>query len=384
MNLNNPAPVRTTAEKFPDAAHVPSSSDLWITPHVLAHALFVSGRAPGHRHRHGRSSTYEFIHRIAAMPAYLRWTRKGIKRTDLALELDPTEKGMLSYTLGQAMCQVFAEHLLSLRFFMHVSRYADTYGLTFPPGQSRADFFGPRYSGTWVVAEAKGRSGRLDKETRQAMEAQKRTVKTVSGQVPEISYASAVDFPSKGGAMRLTAIDPEEAEPGAVDLPVNLDQFALAYYTPFLDAFAHQQPQLLGDYVVVGFESVRVTLGLLAPVLQRIERAVHLEDTSGLYGDVTRLLDRYTTRFTRETTTLYADGTLFAADWNHRPDLLRRESPQPDAEQMQRLHEFYRMVDVQDDPSRDEWMREEDWNWRSLSLATGALPGIFPPVDVTE
>lgn len=384
MNLNDPAPVRTTAEKFPAAAYVPSSHDLWITPHVLAHALFVSGRAPGHRHRHGRSSTYEFIHRVAAMPAYLHWTRKGIKRTDLALELDPTEKGMLSYTLGQAMCQIFAEHLLSVRFLMHVSRYADAYGLTFPPGQSRADFFGPRYSGTWVVAEAKGRSGRLDKGTRQAMEAQKRTVKTVSGQVPEISYASAVDFPSKGGTMRLTAIDPEEAEPGAVDLDVNLDQFALAYYTPFLDAFAHQQPQLLGDYVVAGFESVRVTLGLLAPVLQRIERAVRLEDTNGLYGDVTRLLDRYTTRFTRETATLYTDGTLFAADWSHRPDLLGRESPQPDTEQMRRLHELYQVVDRQDDPSSEASLREEDWYWRDLTQATGDLPGIFPPADFAD
>ncbi|MEW2098189.1 hypothetical protein AB0882_18130 [Streptomyces sp. NPDC012485] len=314
------------------------------------------------------------------MPAYLHLTREGIKRTDLALELDPTEKGMLSYTLGQAMCQIVAEHLLTVRFFMHVSRYADTYGLTFAPGQSRADFFGPRYSGTWVVAEAKGRSGPLDHETRQAMEAQKRTVKTVSGKVPEISYACAVDFPSKGGAMRLTAIDPEENEPGAVDLPVDLDLFALAYYTPFLDAFAHRPPRLLGDYVVTGFESVGVTLGLLAPVLHRIERAVRLNDTSGLYGDVTRILDRYA----RESTTRFTDGTLFAADWNHRPDLLRRERPEPAAEQIRELHEVYRMVDVQEGPSREESMREEDWNWWRLPPATGGLPGIFPPVDVAE
>ncbi|MFG2608466.1 hypothetical protein ACGFT2_33695 [Streptomyces sp. NPDC048514] len=134
MLPNGPAQVRTSATHFPAGAGVPASLELQITPQVLARALFITGRAPKDQMKHARSSTYEWCHRVSAIPAYLSWTDgqiRRITRTDLARELDPSEKGMLSYTLGQAMCQIFAETQLSVRFFMHVARYAGSYGLTF-------------------------------------------------------------------------------------------------------------------------------------------------------------------------------------------------------------------------------------------------------------
>ena len=64
-------------------------------------------------------------------------------------------------------------------------------------------------------------------------------------------------------------------------------------------------PLILGDYVVVGFAALGVTLGVLAAVLQRVERAARRNETVGL-------LARHRPRKER---TLYIDGTLFAADW---------------------------------------------------------------------
>lgn len=381
MLPNGPAQVRTTATQFPADAGVPACQDLKITPQALARALFITGRAPKDQMKHARSSTYEWCHRVAAMPAYLSWTDDGqvcrITRTDLAQELDPSEKGMLSYTLGQAMCQIFAETQLSVRFFMHVARYASTYGLIFTPGHSRADFFGERTSGGYVVAEAKGRSGRLTSDLRKVMEIQKRTVKTIGGDIPKIAYASAVDFPSPRGAMRLTAIDPDEAAPNAIDLPVDPDRHILAYYAPFLDAFAHQQPQLLGDYVVASFATLGVTLGVLTPVLQRVERASRRGRIPGLRNEILRLLDRHTPRQDR---TLHSDGTLFATDWTL-PQVDRlRPSRQGRDELPNFLHQAYRSTD-DGDAWREESVMEGAFDWRDLPRASGMMPGIFPLSD---
>ncbi|MFK0025684.1 hypothetical protein [Streptomyces sp. NPDC090798] len=317
---------------------------------------------------------------MAAIPAYLSWTDRQVRRitrTDLARELDPSEKGMLSYTLGQAMCQIFAETQLSVRFFMHVARYASAYGLTFAPGQSRADFFGERTSGGYVVAEAKGRSGPLPSRLIKTMEMQKRTIKTIRGDVPKIAYASAVHFSSARGAMRLTAIDPDEATPNAIDLAVDPDLHVLAYYAPFLDAFAHQQPQLLGDYVVASFATFGVTLGVLAPVLQRVERASRRDHIAGLRNDILRLLDRHTPRQDR---TLYSDGTLFATDWTlPRVDRLRLSGQDRD-ELPEFLHQAYRSTD-EGDAWREEVVLEGDFDWRDLPHASGLMPGIHPAND---
>ncbi|MFH9089095.1 hypothetical protein [Streptomyces sp. NPDC017673] len=394
MLPNGPAQVRTTAEQFPDEAKVPACLELQITPQDLARALFITGRAPKDQNKHGRSSIYEWCHRVAAMPAYLSWTDEDedddeqlrrITRTDLARELDPSEKGMLSYTLGQAMCQIFAEKQLSVRFFMHVARYAATHQITFAPGRRRADFFGERTvesgSHTYVVAEAKGRSGRLTSKLRNDMEIQKRTVKTIKGEEPEIAYASAVDFTSARGAMRLTAIDPDEAAPNAIDLPVDPDWHVLAYYSPFLDVFAHQQPQVLGDYVVASFPTLGVTLGVLAPVLQRVERASRRDQRRGLRDDILHLLSRHSPRHRR---TLYVDGTLCATDWTlPQVDRLRPESQGRD-ELPDSLHQVYRSMDIggelQEVPAR-----EGDFDLRNLSRASGRIPGIFPtPSDLLD
>ncbi|AGJ58684.1 hypothetical protein F750_6257 [Streptomyces sp. PAMC 26508] len=377
MFPNGPAHVQTNATLFPAGSGVPIEQDLPVLPQDLARALFITGRAPHDQAKHGRSSTYEWCHRVAALPAYLSWSDapvSRITRTDLARELDPSEKGMLSYTLGQAMCQIFAESQLSVRFFMHVARYASAYNLTFAPGQSRADFFGERTSGGYVVAEAKGRSGPLTNELRTAMEEQKRTVKTIKGEAPEIAYASAVHFSSPHSPMRLTAIDPDAVAPRAVDLPVDPDLHVLAYYAPFLDAFAHQEPLILGDYVVAGFAALGVTLGVLAPVLQRVERAARRNETAGLHDDILGLLARHRPR---QEHMLYTDGTLSAADWPVPED--RRRPGRRDNENLPAfLHEAFRSMNEEEDDWRAEPVEEGDPDWRNLSPARGYMPGILP------
>src|SRR5665213_2537158 len=82
--------------------------DISFTTDDLAHALFVTGRAPGDQARFGTASVWEFIHRASIIPAYVRRAPSGaLTRSRLALDLDRSEKVALSYSLGQAMTAIF-------------------------------------------------------------------------------------------------------------------------------------------------------------------------------------------------------------------------------------------------------------------------------------
>jgi len=289
-----------------------------FTVDALAHALFVTGRAPGDQSAHGWTSVFEWLHRVALIPAYVRRAPTGrLMRSDLARELDRSEKVALSYTLGQGMTGIFSQQMVSVRFLMHVDRYAARYNLVFTANtRQRADFFGEKRAGGWVVAEAKGRSGNIDDDLKGKMRAQKRTIRTVDGVPPDLAYGCAAYFPQGKGVpdhLSLHAVDPVEDELEAVDLPVGRDRFILAYYEPFLAALEAGEQQPVGDgYRVTSFGPFRLSVGILEAVAERVgqARGGRLE---GLYRDVVALLDAYVAE--DRPANRFLDGTLVTTKW---------------------------------------------------------------------
>ncbi|MFF2699187.1 MULTISPECIES: hypothetical protein [Streptomyces] len=284
----------------------------------LAHALFVTGRAPADRAAHGATSLYEWLHRVALVPAYLRMAPGGrLMRSDLARELDRSEKVALSYTLGQAMTGIFSERILSVRFLMHVDRYAGRHGLAFDPSsKKRADLFGQKCDGGWVVAEAKGRSGTADWKLEQAMISQKGTIKSIDGVAPDFTFGCAAHFPKLDDGsepLAILAIDPPDFEPDAIDLRISLDKFVQAYYEPFLVALEEGGRKMVGgDFVVAHYDAFNMRIGVLRSVLERVERA-NSGFVSGLHHDVTTLLNELVPE--ERPAGQFLDGTMVKTDW---------------------------------------------------------------------
>lgn len=126
-----------TTEDFPDTFN--RTGRMVFTVDALAHALFVTGRAPQDQAVYGWTSVYEWLHRVALIPAYIRRAPTGrLTRSDLARDLDRSEKVALSYTLGQAMTGVFSQQTVSVRFLMHVDRYAARSASGSPPTPASA------------------------------------------------------------------------------------------------------------------------------------------------------------------------------------------------------------------------------------------------------
>ncbi|GAA1525604.1 hypothetical protein GCM10009730_37630 [Streptomyces albidochromogenes] len=308
-----------TAKRFPPNVVRHRTDRMTFPADDLAHALFVTGRAPADRAGHGAASFFEWLHRVALVPAYLRMAPDGrLMRSDLARELDRSEKVALSYALGQAMTGIFSERVLSVRFLMHVDRYAGRHGIVFDnSSKKRADLFGEKLAGGWVVAEAKGRSGTVDWKLEQTMIAQKGTIKSIGGVKPDFAFGCAAHFPKLSDdsePLAVLAIDPPELEPDAIDLGVTPDRFIQAYYEPFLTVLEAGGPKRVnGDFVVAHYDPVGLRVGVLRSVVERVERARN-GFVSGLHDDVTALLDEQVPQ--ERPAGQFLDGTMVRSKWD--------------------------------------------------------------------
>lgn len=227
------------SEAFP--GHVARKGVMHFDASALAHALFVTGRAPADQARHGSMSLWEWIHRSSLVPAYVRQGPTGtLMKSALADSLDRSEKVSLSYALGQALTGIFCEQTLGVTHLMHVDRYANRWRVQFGPTRQRADMFGRIGPKRWVVAEAKGRSNGMESALRQTLIDQKRTIRTVAGHPPEIALGCVASFPILRGGIRgpmcVDAFDPEVAEDESFDLSISEERFFETYYEPFATA----------------------------------------------------------------------------------------------------------------------------------------------------
>jgi len=315
--------VHATLSGFPPALGLGGSRTLALTDGDLAHALFVTGRAPGDEALHGLASYWEFVHRVSLVPAYVRSTPTGrLSRSALALDLDRSEKVNLSYALGQAFSAVFCQQVLGVGRMLHVDRYCQHFSVTFGPGNQRPDLFGVG-SGGWVVAEAKGRSNAMEFGLSAKLQSQKSIVQTINGASPWLRVGTVSEFPPPARVLRLRAVDPAETAKTAESWRVDEDRAVLAYYVPFLrllDAGDIAAPGGTNDdaLVTTSLGSVGVRVSILRSIVALVTGAAR-EGVEGLAQQVEGAL--------READAdVRGDGTVFETTWED--SLARRDYDQ--------------------------------------------------------
>lgn len=277
----------------------------------LVYTLFTTGRAPGDQVSHGAASVWELLHRAALVRAYIQRTPHGrLVRSQLALELDRSEKVALFYALGQALTGIFCDRILAVEFLMHVDRYSDRYRVNFTT-RRRADLFGLRRPEGWVVAEAKGRSNLMESDLEQKLSAQKRSIASISGEPPWLALGYVASFPPNFEGMRVDVFDPKEPDVEAIAFDVDLDRYMLAYYEPFLEAieFGEAEPGRV-DYTFARFDILGIRIGLLRSIADRVQRA-RVGEVAGLYVFVIGALDRVSA----VAAVPFRDGTIVETDW---------------------------------------------------------------------
>jgi hypothetical protein len=123
--------------------------------------------------------------RIAALKLALSTLDKAqgstcIKHPSAWKHLDPSERGVLSFMLGNTVTKLLTERLLNIKMLGFVDLYRDDFGIAKSEGKSRPDFFGETANG-WVAIESKGRQKRPSAAQHAAAKKQVLSLESVNG-----------------------------------------------------------------------------------------------------------------------------------------------------------------------------------------------------------
>lgn len=307
--------VDYSAFSFPTGVVVPNDK-LIFTADDLAHALFTTGRAPGDQNRYGKASVWEFLHRTAIIPAYIRRRPYGsLVRSGLAQELDRSELVGLSYVLGMALTTIFCRRQLSVPHLLHIDRYAAQHQIRFNTPRKRADLIGRAPNG-WIVAEAKGRSRTAERELRTKLEQQKRSVASVGGERPWLALGCVASFPASSEGVRLDAFDPSENDQESVRYDeIALDGYFLAYYLPFINAIESGTRTVTGVphslIETANFGPYGMTIGLIQPIADLTRRYLRRE-----IADYSERIQAALNEDAQSQGNAFSDGTVIEANWS--------------------------------------------------------------------
>ena len=225
------APWNVTDGKFPFATN-------WFD--VTWAAVTVGRRNLHDVFRHGRASWFEAVYRAHMTWANLKTdSNDRLRRTLPYKNLDPSEKGAVSYFLGMAMTKLVAADRLGTPWLSHMSTF--TGGKLLSP-----DLIGPRMvlgeqpGKDWVVLEAKGRTGNIDKSVKKNAEHQASMPLSLKGRgrriVPSLRVASVMYFQEgrMKGWWKVPRTRRKTSASYANSVEVAASRFGPAYYAPIL------------------------------------------------------------------------------------------------------------------------------------------------------
>jgi hypothetical protein len=139
-----------------------------------------------------RSPALELQWRAAMMRASVRPDLGRYWRSDSYTNLDPSEKGAVSFFLGQAQAKLFAHDFFRVSRFTHYDAYLASQGV--PRRKVRPDFIGFYGKNVAIGVEAKGRSRGCQDALVAKAKAQARSLPIINGHRATATYAHVAYF----------------------------------------------------------------------------------------------------------------------------------------------------------------------------------------------
>jgi hypothetical protein len=185
---------------------------------------------------HSRRHPLELQWREAMMRGCIQPGGEYFHRSESYERLDPSEKGAVSFFLGQAQAKLFAHDFFRISRFVHYDAYLAHHGKR--RNRTRPDFLGYHGKEAAIAVEAKGRSrgweiGLVESAKRQAC-----SLPSIDGYPMPTAYAHIAYFEDDQWCARLED-PPQQGNAQSVD-PAAL---AMAYYIPIVAAVRERQVQ---------------------------------------------------------------------------------------------------------------------------------------------
>jgi hypothetical protein len=200
-----------------------------------------------------------------------------VRRSSSYDRLDPSEKGAVSFFLGQAQAKVFARDFFGVARMLHYDAYLRFLGR--PLKGTRPDYVGYRGSRIALAVEAKGRSNYWDAETVVRAKKQVRSLPAIRGYRPT-RYAHLAYFDNDSWCAYLE-------DPPAINQSQTIDPEIMtsAYYYPIVQAIRQQggEPEYIRwqdtQFLIAEFPRVDVSIMVQRDIAELSSESLPHEQT---------------------------------------------------------------------------------------------------------
>jgi hypothetical protein len=234
----------------------------------LVWAAVTIGTTPfGPRLHAGRALEVQW--RSAMIRSAIQLESNAYRRSARYARLDPSEKGAVSFFLGQVQAKLFAAEFFHVSRFVHYDAYLTYRGQ--PRRSTRPDFIGFYGRDVAIGVEAKGRSDGFDAALIAKAKTQARSLPTITGHRTSATYVHVAYFDHDRWCAYLED-PPRRRQTPAVD-PASL---TVVYYQPIVNAIRTRDPQLRGlrqddgPYLRAYFAEVDVYISVRADIAELV------------------------------------------------------------------------------------------------------------------
>lgn len=225
--------IKYNAKAFPNSLygkHLQGVNTLKTDWHeIIWAAITVGKRNSVQISSHGVFSLAEIINRSTLVWMSLKQNSNQLEKSDVYLDMDPTEKVFVSFSLGMVMSKLFALRLLGIPWLEHVANVNSSIS-TKTATKSRPDLIGLNVRKEFVIFEAKGRTNNFDNAAQATAKGQTKVIHKIGAVQPVLRVACQSYFKN---TLEVFIEDPEELQEEPIDIEVLEHDYFKSYYSIF-------------------------------------------------------------------------------------------------------------------------------------------------------
>ncbi|MFG6497568.1 hypothetical protein P8610_19555 [Fictibacillus sp. UD] len=252
-------------------------------PEIVHAALMVGKQSYFELSLHGYYSYMEVIYRYSMLKAFiLEDSTGGIVKSEVYKDvLDPSEKGAVSYFLGNVFTNLVSIKLLGVKTILHYDQYKHTYSIS-AIGGCKPDFIAQNYRDEWIVLESKGRSGRKDNIAIDKAKTQLKAIRKINNNIPVVKVAIQTYFTNSGFA-KLHIEDPDDSKINSVKLEINHIKFLKRYYKLIIDLFYENSKKVYKViiqntvYILINIPEIEIEVGLPEYLFKKLTNNIDID-----------------------------------------------------------------------------------------------------------
>lgn len=215
----------------------------------------------------GIYSEYEILYRASIVFANIAQNGVTLVKSSAYENLDPSEKGAVSYFLGLTFTKLLSAKLLNIPWLLHIDVYREQFtrngqAFGFGSSRSRPDLIGLDNLMRWIVIESKGRTNSMRGNVLEVAKNQTKKLRKIGTEDPELRVAVVTHFTN--GQLIVDWSDPEGFNEDYFDIQTDTEEYLANYYKLIFNILSskNNDTKEFNGFITYTFDNINLTIGL--------------------------------------------------------------------------------------------------------------------------